>query len=185
MNLRGIIVFVILLAALAFSRQFLDRSPDSAEPEPSAAQAVAGYYLTDAILEQSDSRGKPLYRLQAVRIEQFPNSKLVRLSMVRVSYPGSEPDQGWELSANEGEIMDDGRKIVLRDNVQAHQKGANSMRLIRTSELVFDPVNSIASTDADVIVELAGYRMTATGMTADLKANTVELRSAVNAHFEP
>ena len=81
--------------------------------------------------------------------------------------------------------MDDGRKIVLRDNVQAHEKGENTMRLIRTSELVFDAVNSIASTDADVVVELAGYRMMATGMTADLKANTVELQSAVNARFEP
>ncbi|MCH8931055.1 MAG: LPS export ABC transporter periplasmic protein LptC, partial [Proteobacteria bacterium] len=80
MNFRGIIAFVILLVALALSRQFLDRSPDSAEPEQSAARAVAGYYLTDAILVQSDSLGKPLYRLQADRIEQFPNSKLVRLS---------------------------------------------------------------------------------------------------------
>ena len=81
--------------------------------------------------------------------------------------------------------MGDGHKIVLRDNVQAREKGENAMRLIRTSELVFDPVNSTASTDADVIVELAGYRLTATGMTADLKANTVELQSAVDAHFEP
>ncbi len=185
MNFRGIIAFVILLAALAFSRQFLDRSPVSDEPGQAVDRAVAGYYLTDAILEQSDNQGKPLYRLQAGRIEQFPNSKLVRLSMVRVSYPGSEQNQGWELSANEGEIMDDGRKIVLRDNVQAREKGENAMRLIRTSKLVFDPVNSIASTDADVIVELAGYRLTATGMIANLKANTVELQSVVNAHFEP
>ena len=81
--------------------------------------------------------------------------------------------------------MDDGRKIVLRDNVQAREKGENAMRLIRTSKLIFDPVNSIASTDADVIVELAGYRLTATGMIANLKANTVELQSVVNAHFEP
>ena len=185
MNFRGIIAFVILLAALAVSRQFLDRSPVSDEPEQSAARAVAGYYLTDAILVQSDSLGKPLYRLQADRIEQFPNSKLVRLSMVRVSHPGSEQNQGWELTANEGEIMDDGRKIVLRDNVQARQKGEKAMSLIRTSELVFDPVKAIASTDAEVIVELAGYRLTATGMVVDLKANTVELQSAINAHFEP
>ncbi len=185
MNIRGIIAFVILLAALAFSRQFFDRSPDSDEPEQSVARAVAGYYLTDAILEQSDSQGKPLYRLRAGRIEQFPNSNLVRLSMVQVSSPGNGQNQGWNLSANEGEIMGDGGKIVLRHNVQAREKGVNAMRLIRTSELVFDPVNSTASTDADVIVELDGYRLTATGMTADLKANTVELQSAVNAHFEP
>ena len=174
-----------MLAALAFSRQFFDRSPDSGEPEQSGEHAVAGYYLTDAILEQSDSQGKPLYRLRAGRIEQFPNSNLVRLSMVRVSYPGNGQNQGWDLSANEGEIMGDGRKIVLRDNVQAHEKGEKAMRLIRTSELVFDAANSIASTDADVIVELDGYRLTATGMTVDLQANTVKLQSAVDAHFEP
>ena len=185
MNFRGIIAFVILLAALAFSRQFFDRSADFDETEQSVARVASGYYLTDAILEQSDSRGKPLYRLQAGRIEQFPNNNLVRLSMVQVSYPGNERNQGWELSANEGEIMGDGHKIVLRDNVQAREKGENAMRLIRTSELVFDPVNSIASTDADVIVELDGYRLTATGMTANLKTNTVKLQSAVNAHFEP
>ena len=185
MNFRGIIAFVILLAALAFSHRFFVHTPDSGAPEQSASRAVEGYYLTDAILEQSDNQGKPLYRLQADRIEQFPNSNLVRLSMVRISYPGGEQNQGWDLSANEGEIRGDGRKIVLRDNVQALERGDNVMRLIRTSELIFDPVNSIASTDADVIVELDGYRLTATGMTADLKAHTVELQSTVNAHFEP
>ncbi len=185
MNLRGLIVFVILLAALAFSRQFFSRTPAFDEPEQSRARAVEGYYLTKAILEQSDQQGKPLYRLQAERIEQFPNSDLVRLSMVRVNYPGSDQGLGWDLSANEGEIMGEGRKIVLRNNVQALEKGDGAMRLIKTSKLIFDPVNSIASTDADVIVELDGYRLSATGMIADLKAHTVELQSTVNAHFEP
>jgi LPS export ABC transporter protein LptC len=184
-NFKGILTIVILLGALAFSRQFFTRSPTSDAPEPSLARAVEGYYLTDAILEQSDQRGKTLYRLQADRIEQFPNSDLVRLSMVRVNYTGNGQDQGWDLSANEGEIMGEGRKIVLRNNVQALERGGNTRRLIKTSELVFDPVRSIASTDADVILELDGYRLYATGMTADLKAHTVELQSTVNARFEP
>lgn len=185
MSFKGIVTFVILLGALAISRQFFTPSPASDAPEPSLAHAVEGYYLTDAILEQSDQRGKTLYRLQADRIEQFPNSDLVRLSMVRVNYAGSEQDQGWDLSANEGEIMGEGRKIVLRNNVQALEIGGNARRLIKTSELVFDPVRSIASTDADVILELDGYSLSATGMTADLKAHTVELQSTVNARFEP
>jgi lipopolysaccharide export system protein LptC len=184
-NFKGIITFVILLGALVFSRQFFSRAPAFDKPEQSRDRAVAGYYLTNAILEQSDQSGKPLYRLQAERIEQFPNSDLVRLSMVRVNYPGNGPGQGWDLSANEGEIMGAGRKIVLRNNVQALERGGNARRLIKTSVLIFDPVKSIASTDADVILELDGYSLSATGLIADLKAHTVELQSTVNARFEP
>ncbi|MFB3078839.1 MAG: LPS export ABC transporter periplasmic protein LptC, partial [Lysobacterales bacterium] len=142
-------------------------------------------YKTGFINDQFATDPADKQRSKLLQGQQFPNNNLVRLSMVQVSYPGNERNQGWELSANEGEIMGDGHKIVLRDNVQAHEKGENAMRLIRTSELVFDPVNSIASTDADVIVELDGYRLTATGMTANLQTNTVKLQSAVNAHFEP
>ncbi|MCZ6560204.1 MAG: LPS export ABC transporter periplasmic protein LptC [Gammaproteobacteria bacterium] len=185
MNFKGIIIFVILLGALAFSRQFFSRTPAFEKPEQSRDRVVAGYYLTNAILEQRDQRGKPLYRLQAERIEQFPNSDLVRLSMVRINYPGSGQDLGWDLSADEGEIMAEGRKIVLRKNVRALERGENARRLIKTSVLIFDPVKSIASTDADVIFELDGYSLSATGMTADLKAHTVELQSTVNARFEP
>ena len=59
------------------------------------------------------------------------------------------------------------------------------MRLIRTDKLVFDPATSIVRTDAEVIVELDGYQLSATGMVADLKTNKLELQSTINARFEP
>jgi len=185
MNLRGIGAFVILLATLAFSHRFLGHSNDPGIQEQQDLRTVQGYYLTNAILKQRDALGKPLYDLRADRIEQLPNHDRIRLTTVKVNYPGNEAGKGWDLSANEGDIIGDGRKIILRHNVHALERGENSMRLIRTSELMFDPVRSIASTDADVIVELDGYRLFATGMVADLKANTVKLESAVNARFEP
>ncbi len=185
MSLRGVIAFGLLLAALVFSQRFLTRPQEASSMQVPAPRPVKGYYLRDVVLEQSDSDGKLLYLIRASKIEQLPKRDRIQLSMVRISYPGDEPDQGWDLSADKGEISADGTNIILRENVRAIERGENAMRLIRTDELVFDPATSIARTDAEVIVELDGYQLSATGMVADSKTNKLELQSTINARFEP
>lgn len=185
MTPRTIIGIIILMALLVLSQLFLtspERLPRQAgELEP----PVEGYYVDDAVMDQRDVNGNSMYRLKADRIEDLPRDDRVLLTNVEIEYPGGEAGAGWDLTADHGEISLDGQQIMLRDNVRARELGDTGLRLIRTSVLEFDVANSIASTTAEVLVELDGKRLSATGMIADLKASTVELQSTVNAHFEP
>lgn len=176
---------VILLGLLALSQYFLSSPTRSARQVRATSGEVESYYVEDAVLDQRDGDGKQLYRLSAERIEDQPRDQTVMLSKVTLRYPGAEAGSGWDLSADRGEISNDGNQIVLRENVRAQELGGNGMRLIKTSVLNLDVPASVVSTSAEVIVEVQGKRLSAVGMTADLKANTVELQSAVNAHFEP
>lgn len=185
MNLTGIIAVAILIIVLIISQKFIGQVENGTTQDNGSSPLTEGYSLTDAVLDQRNELGQTQYRLYADKIAELPRQDRVILSQVRLSYPAGPNGHGWDISAESGEVSGDGQQVWLRNNVRAEELRPNGMRLIKTSELEFDASQSIASTPAEVIVELDGKTLSATGMVADLKADTVELQSTVSAHIEP
>ena len=64
-------------------------------------------------------------------------------------------------------------------------KTTNAPALSKGNMLAFDTVNEVASTQARVTIDWSGHRLSARGMRADLKGETLRLESKVNGRFLP
>ena len=179
---RNLLVTILLVAAIAGSWLAFDRRQRSQPPPRPVADS--GYYLRDATIEGIGEDGKRIYTLRADRIVQDPGLDSVVLEAVDLEYAlaDSEP---WRLTADDGAIPSSGTRIELRGNVTMQEQLMRDGTTIRTPSLDIDLRAHLASTRETVDVERGNYRMSATGMEADLKAETLTLQSEVHGKFLP
>jgi lipopolysaccharide export system protein LptC len=143
-----------------------------------------GYYLRDAVITDTQADGSPAVRLAARRIEQNPMDDSIALEDVDVDYLALE-NRHWRLTADSGSVPGGSSTITFSGNVVLEGRDQPESAVIRTDSLSVDTEKSIASTQAPVSIEIAGHRVNARGMRADLETNRVELESQVHGRFAP
>jgi LPS export ABC transporter protein LptC len=151
-------------------------------PRSSTATTAAdpGYVATDAEIIQTGPDGQPLYRLRAQRVEQARAGAEILVTEPRLTYQeGSGPT--WSLRAATGTLPADTGRADLAGSVYAVATRPDAAPLeIRTATLSVDmDAQQVHSADP---VEITWGRdlVTAVGLQADLKADTLRLESQVH-----
>jgi len=146
-----------------------------------AAVAEPGYVALDAQLVQTGEDGRPLYRLDASRVEQPAPLGTIFLTNPRLDY---RPPQGnaWTLTALHGELPQSARTADLHGDVRAAGRPQNSEQLmqIQTDDLHVDMEQQVATTDDTVSVTWGADRLQGRGMQANLKSGRLLLQRNVS-----
>lgn len=151
----------------------------------------AGFSAADARIVETGADGGPRYALRAARIQQNPRSRQVTLEQLSMQVRDPEDvastGEGWRLTAVRGRMPEDASHIELEGDVRVAgtmDGGAGPIE-IRTEELRYDLASGIARSGVDVSIGLAGRRLEARGIEADLKQRQVRLESRVHGRFVP
>jgi LPS export ABC transporter protein LptC len=182
-------IFTLLaVAALIISTVILTSPRHRIKPDSdSGAGSLPGYFLKDAILTDYDSSGAPGVRIEAQRIDQIAHSDQVRLSNVKVDY---QPPSGesWILVGDTAELAPGAKVVQVQGNVTLTGEAVGRDELIptvRTESLTYNIPDAVVSTEADVSVQFGSQVLTARGLNANLKDQTMRLESRVNGRFHP
>jgi lipopolysaccharide export system protein LptC len=181
---RNRLLFAALTAG-ALASWYLARQggPDDAGEAIEAAQQ--GYYLRSARILGTGNSGSLLYEIVAASAEQQLDGRIA-FTDVAVHY-SPDSDVPWRVSADTATIDEDASRVFLRGYVRAvsSEGFSGSDTEIRTQYLVLEPENYLAETDQRVQIRIGARSLTATGMLASLKDNTLELKSNVSGKFVP
>lgn len=181
---RNTLVLVALLAA-AIGSWYLTRQHRSAANAVEAETVQRGYYLKSARILGTGPDGGLLYEIRAERAEQQEDNR-IDFTNVLINY-SPESDVPWSVNADSATIEPDENLVLLRGHVRAlsSEGFSGNDTEIRTQYLALNPEAYLAETDERVQIRIGARSLTATGMLASLKDNTVELKSNVSGKFVP
>lgn len=159
----------------------------------SQEQPHLGYVADEAQMVQTAADGSPLYTLTAARIEQQPETGRVQAHTIAMHYrPPADGNatgagQQWTLTAREGELPGDSSRIHLTGDVVVTGRFPDSAAdaQIRTQALDYDTVSQDLGTELPVSISWGNQRITARGLSANLKQDKLRLESAVHGRFSP
>ena len=139
-----------------------------------------------ATLIETGEDGRALYTVRAAEIRQDPRSDVVELEDVVLNYRDSRGDR-WVLRSREGRLLEKSTRIELQGAVRVTGtlEGREGAARISTEQLSFDTDTEIVSSRVPVTLTWSGHRLEAVGMSADLKAQQLQLESAVQGRFAP
>ncbi len=177
----------LLLVGLAVATWLLGRPSLQEGPRPGAAGAGAsGYYLREATLFGTDTEGRIRYRLNAARIDRPADGGNLTFEDLRVEYDPAF-DVHWRLSAGAGVAGIEPGQLALHGGVRLETRasGAASPTRIETQTLTLNTSASTATTRDRVALENGRTRFEATGMSADLANDRIDLHADVSANILP
>jgi LPS export ABC transporter protein LptC len=164
-------------------------------PPPAAEDATPGYAAEDARLVRTDDDGRPLYQLQARRLDQAPETQDITASDLTLDYTvrgdnaprGAPAARPWKLTARRGNLPDGSRRIQLNGDVRlvGQPQGSTAPLRVETQSLDFDMERQIATTKLPTNFYWGTRRLSTRGLTADLKRGTLRLESSVHGRFLP
>ncbi len=178
---------VLALAALIAGIVVLSGPPRGGQPASAGTPLHdPGYSARSARLVQTGPDGHPLYTLDAVQIQQRPDSDTVELQQVQLSFRDGSGDD-WTARAAHGELAEASGVVQLAGDVRVEGTVPESLEhaQISTEHLAFDTRAQIVATHDPVTVLMSGRALEAQGLTANLKARRVQLESAVHGSFLP
>ncbi len=181
------VLTILAVVALAVGTWILSspgrRAADSgAAPQPQ----LPGYFLKDAVLTEYGENGEPSVQIRAQRIEQIDHGEEVALYGVRVDYQG-RAGEDWALYGDVAHVQPGGTAIDVTGNVRLQGTGTarRDQAVVHTDTLHYDVAAAVASTKSDVRIDFGPQTLTARGMVANLKEQTLRLESKVNGRFLP
>lgn len=183
-------------AVVVLGGVFLLGREGNAPGEPTSredAEPDMGYVADEARVIQTSPDGSPLYTLTAARIERQPESGRVQAQTITMRYRARlEGDatgigQLWTLTAREGELPGNSNRIHLTGDVLVSGRLPDSAAeaQIRTQALDYDTATQDLTTKLPVSVNWGKQRLTARGLSANLKQESLRLESAVHGRFYP
>jgi LPS export ABC transporter protein LptC len=182
MNWRWISLAALLAALVIGYGALVERNPAPLADSDQAEQP--GYYLSDAVITQTQRDGSLGLRLVAKHIEQQQRDDSIAMDTVRVNY-FQEPGREWLLTADKGFVPADFRVVQLEGNVELRPKDAQPTAFLRADALAVDTQTSVAyNTSSPVRLRFGHHAMVVKNFRADLKTEKIRLES-VDARFAP
>jgi LPS export ABC transporter protein LptC len=172
-----------VIGALLVTYTLLTRRVDDAGTSV-ARPTLPGYYLEDAVIVETGLDGQPRVRLAARAIAQNSEDDSIKLTDVRVDYTG-DTARHWVLTAKHGYVPPNARRIRFDGDVQIQEITSDAAPKAMTERLELDMDKNIARTDAPVKIVYGPHTLSAQGLWADLKGETLRLESNVNGQFVP
>ena len=187
---------VIAVVAVAY---FIGRAGrGSNDTETTAQTPDPGYAAHDAEIIETGYDGRERYRLNAKVIRQQSESGVIVLESLEMNYqPGAQArvpgearpaalaQESWHLTSDRGQVRADGDDVQLTGNVRVtgSTPGSGAPLVLTTSELRINTPTEFIETDAPVKISWSGHELDARGLSADLKAGTLRLKSDVHGQF--
>ena len=175
MNWRWITIAALLATLVAGYGAFVRRDPS--EVTTDSAPLQPGYFLSNAIVTQTEKDGTPGVRLIAERIVQQRENDSIRLHTVQVEIMNIA-DRHWLLTAQQGFVPSGSRVIEFSGDVNLRPKDSGENAFLRTDALSIDTEKEIAySTRSPVDIRYGRLAMRVKRFEADLKTEKVKLES--------
>lgn len=186
MTYRVVVLLAMLALAVGMALLSGPRQESSAPTVSGAPRHDPGYSALKAHLVQTGVDGRPLYILDAARIQQQPDQGTVQLQEVRLAFHDANGND-WTASSAQGELAQDSGVVQLEGSVHVAGKlpGSNDPAEISTEHLAFDTNAQVVATRDPVTLVMSGRELDAQGMVASLKERHVQLESAVHGSFLP
>ena len=180
------LLLLVTLVALLFVILRRGSEDEVARGDEATAPDGTGYYLRDALVREYGEDGSVRLEVAARSATQQLASGSIRLETVSVNY-FALPGQRWRLTADGGLAEPEMDTVELEGNVvmTGEKKALPEPAVLRTERLTLDTASRLASTEAPVWLDFGRHEIAATGMRADLKAETLRLESGVNGRFTP
>ena len=174
--------FGVLAAVTAWWGYRPEEAPDAGNP----SLAAPAYSLRSAILEETGPDGRWRLRIETDNAsESAPGSGEIALQGVHALYHPGSPD-AWRLHARQGRLPAGGQRLLLSGGVELEPvaKHETASPRISTTRLALDLERERATTPAPVTIHFGPHALGATGLTADMKAGTLRLESALHGTFQ-
>jgi LPS export ABC transporter protein LptC len=180
---RVFIVLALLVVAIA-SLLTGRRAQDVSSPTVQAQPPQPGYYMKHARIVEMGPDGKPLYQVEAERLQQDPTDNSVKMDDLKLVYHSVEAHD-WTLTAAHGFVPPGSRTLDLAGDVKivGQPQPTSPSAVVRTSRLSVDTETHIATTRQRVDIEWGSRRLSTMGLTADLKGEQLKLESSVHGRF--
>ena len=179
---------LLLVTLIALLVVILRRGDDDgvAGTGAEATSDGTGYYLRDALVREYGEDGAIRLEVGARNATQQLATGAIRLEEVSVNY-FALPGQRWRLTADGGLAQPDMDTVELEGNVvmTGGKQSLPEPAVLRTDRLTLDTSAKLAHTEAPVTLGFGRHELAATGMQADLMAQTLQLESGVNGRFNP
>lgn len=179
------VLLIVALAVAALASWYLARQQNRDEPATAQNIVHRGYYLESARILGTGPDGRLLYEIRAEHAEQQDDDR-IDFSNVSINY-SPQSDVPWTVDADTAIVERNQQRLLLQGHVRARSSVGFSGNAteIRTPYLELDPDEYFAETDARVRIRIGQRSLTATGMLASLRDNTLELKSNVSGKFVP
>lgn len=188
--LGGIVLAVVVIVGLF---TMLGQGPTvpglGLESRPAEEEASLGYSARTARLVQTDDDGVPQFTLEADELLQPEAAKdiVARKLTLRYAAPPTGTTPPWVLTAREGQLPLGETLLHLKGDVRlvGRPEGARADVRFDTQTLDVDIKEQTARTRSQVTWITGQTRLTARGLSADMKRGNVRLESSVHGRFAP
>ena len=168
-----------LLVPAAFVVAFLWDSSVEQKPDFVAADNNPDYYLVNTSTLEFNLDGQRVRKFTSDKTSHFKD--IMQTRMENPEFKMMTPDQNWEVSAQKALSNELSEQLELTGDVKItmNTKDPNPEMTLSMPTLKVDFTTQTAFTDSEVELNNTIFRQTATGMSADLKANTIEFKYQV------
>ena len=141
--------------------------------------------LSQATIKWTDQNGKPSSQLSAKSIHYQNNTKILFADHPLYTH-SKENTPSWRVSANQGTLIDNKTKIILKDQVKIKQIDKdNETTTLHTDYLTIIPKTNLAITDHKVLILQGKNQIHASGLTLNLNDNHIELHGNTRGIYDP
>jgi len=183
MNWREAFICLFLFCAALLLWQKLDTDKEVVVDGITTDKELPGYYLQGTELIRFNAQGRPLYTITADRIEENTKDQSLLLSDLNIVYE-SDSNNSWNIKADQATLPKDRKIINFSGNVIAQQLANKNTARFKSNRLKYDIENEILSTQDQVFANQGIQRISATGMTLNIKNEEVKLHSRVKIRLQ-
>jgi LPS export ABC transporter protein LptC len=183
-------LLILLGLALVGVAVWLTLSPRQAEPvtaqNSGPAGSDSGYSATNASMVETGPDGLPLYTLQAHQIKQDPDTNLINLSTVQMTFRDTGGGE-WQAHSDQAQARQDAAQIDLTGSVDligtvaGNDKPAHAL----TEKLHVDTHTDEITVPSPVTLNWGGIVIHAPGLVVNTKNHNVTLESQIHGHLAP
>ena len=152
-NLKLWLIFCLLTGCQAVS------IPETPSTPENSSVSESQLTLSNAILEQANPLGKTLWRIKSVQTTYSPDRKVGYLDDVTGNFWENQ-ELAIYLSATKGQVIDDGKTIILTDNVMI--RDVRNQTIITADELTWYPEQNLIILTANLTGQHPQFDVTST-----------------------
>ncbi|MDA8781823.1 LPS export ABC transporter periplasmic protein LptC [Porticoccaceae bacterium] len=147
---------------------------------------VADSFMSDINSRKFALDGTELFVVTAPRVEFFAKSSTVNLQQPNLSSKGAVKGRdNLNLSANNGVLSGNGKKLLLNGDVLVRIEGDQGNTVLRADNLAYLPDSNIATTNDPFNLQTPQVKLSGKGLNANLTDEVFTIKSKVRAIHEP
>lgn len=171
-------VLLLGIIALLTLHEWEDRVPGLSRQQIEAPALIIEGMRAEAFT----ASGALQYRLSAGEVIQFDHDNSMRITTPQLEL--RSPELTWEIHAEQGAMVDDGRLVTLSQGVNARYLAGDQPLTIQTGELQYRPRDEQLSVPGSVEIVHTGGHTRAGALDADLRTGLIQLRNRVESHYD-